>query len=411
MCSRLARGFRSTPAAASFPVLILAIPAAWATPPRYTVRVVEPPPALPSTFPTDINASGAISGYAADEQFSPTAAPIMVTGDGQLIPLASGDQYNFALGLNDYHYVVGVSTFQPVLWIGDSGTPIPITPGFGSGSAIDINVAARVVGSVGDTDFIGPQHCVWLNTSEPAVILSGLFENNTSGSAWAVNESGQIAGVTGAQVGNFVACRWDAVDATPLQIGPLPGAFNSEGLGMNEHGDVVGRSSFESGTIEAFLYIDETSTLLGLGFLPGGGAYSLAWGVNDQRQVVGDANLNNQSRAFLWHQGTMYDLNDLLIDGDSQISYLWSAVGINNAGQIAAAAFVTEGPNPPTAIALLTPVPPGDLDGDGDVDINDLTLLLSQYGCQADCTADLDGDGDVDLNDLTILLSNYGSHP
>jgi hypothetical protein len=51
--------------------------------------------------------------------------------------------------------------------------------------------------------------------------------------------------------------------------------------------------------------------------------------------------------------------------------------------------------------------PPGDLDGDGDVDLADLALLLASYG--VDDGGDLDGDGDTDLADLAILLSNYGS--
>jgi hypothetical protein len=55
---------------------------------------------------------------------------------------------------------------------------------------------------------------------------------------------------------------------------------------------------------------------------------------------------------------------------------------------------------------------PGDVDGDGDVDLNDLSILLAHYGMTSGATwgdGDFDGDGDVDLNDLTILLANYGT--
>ena len=51
---------------------------------------------------------------------------------------------------------------------------------------------------------------------------------------------------------------------------------------------------------------------------------------------------------------------------------------------------------------------PGDLDGDGDVDLGDLGILLSEYGCVSACRVDLDGDGDTDLADLAILLAHYG---
>lgn len=50
----------------------------------------------------------------------------------------------------------------------------------------------------------------------------------------------------------------------------------------------------------------------------------------------------------------------------------------------------------------------GDLNGDGQVSLADLTLLLSEFGCVANCTADLTNDGQVSLADLTLLLSHFG---
>ena len=57
---------------------------------------------------------------------------------------------------------------------------------------------------------------------------------------------------------------------------------------------------------------------------------------------------------------------------------------------------------------------PGDLDGDGDVDLADLQLLLASYGKSSgdpnfNSDADFDEDGDVDLADLQFLLSAYGT--
>jgi len=52
---------------------------------------------------------------------------------------------------------------------------------------------------------------------------------------------------------------------------------------------------------------------------------------------------------------------------------------------------------------------PGDLDGDGDVDTNDLLALLADWGCSGgDCLGDVDEDGDTDTNDLLLLLANWG---
>lgn len=63
--------------------------------------------------------------------------------------------------------------------------------------------------------------------------------------------------------------------------------------------------------------------------------------------------------------------------------------------------------------AILTvTIIPGDINESGEVDIADLTTLLSSFGTLSGASfanGDLDGDGDVDLNDLTSMLSAFGS--
>ena len=53
----------------------------------------------------------------------------------------------------------------------------------------------------------------------------------------------------------------------------------------------------------------------------------------------------------------------------------------------------------------------GDIDGDGEVGVSDLLILLGEWGPCADCNdcpADLDGDCVVGLSDFLILLANWG---
>jgi Ca2+-binding EF-hand superfamily protein len=55
----------------------------------------------------------------------------------------------------------------------------------------------------------------------------------------------------------------------------------------------------------------------------------------------------------------------------------------------------------------------GDVDGDGDVDYDDLLIFAASYGKSLgesgfDERADLNGDGKVNYQDLVILAANYG---
>lgn len=59
--------------------------------------------------------------------------------------------------------------------------------------------------------------------------------------------------------------------------------------------------------------------------------------------------------------------------------------------------------------AIPEPACLGDFDGDGFVTVNDLLLLLAEFGCLQNCTTDLDGDGVVGTSDVLIFLSVFGS--
>ena len=75
--------------------------------------------------------------------------------------------------------------------------------------------------------------------------------------------------------------------------------------------------------------------------------------------------------------------------------------GLYNYSDVATAEYV---------INIPTPSKPGDVNGDGEVDINDVTLLISKVLGQTitetfiESNADLDGNNDLDINDVTDLI-------
>ena len=95
------------------------------------------------------------------------------------------------------------------------------------------------------------------------------------------------------------------------------------------------------------------------------------------------------------------------------MEFLRDANTTDNNGQEAWDAYVARGMSPPVIMDSTTieldPVTdvPGDLNGDGVVGVDDLLVLLSQWGSCGGCPADINGDGEVGVDDLLELLANF----
>ena len=190
----------------------------------------------------------------------------------------------------------------------------------------------------------------------------------------------------------------------------LPAGFTSEGRAINDLGQVTGVGRLldqetDDLIIRAFLWSEGEMTELGS--VPGFN-WSAASDINDAGQIVGssagvDGNPNIQS-AFIWQDGMITDLNDL-IPSDSGV-LLRVGRAMNNAGQISGWGSV----GGDDVAFLLTPVtfPIGDLSRDCRVTAFDLALLLGSWGSCEGCPADLNDDDAVNAPALAILLGNWG---
>jgi hypothetical protein len=51
---------------------------------------------------------------------------------------------------------------------------------------------------------------------------------------------------------------------------------------------------------------------------------------------------------------------------------------------------------------------PGDNDGNGEVNIDDILSVIGNFACTGDCDGDVDGSGEVNIDDLLMVIGNFG---
>ncbi len=322
----------------------------------YDVEVFEPLANHPSTFAAAMSERGVVIGSAGEDRYDPRVVPIAIHRGRVIEGPKPNESLNFVLGIGRADLVVGTSSTFPYVWKRGVPQRLRAVGGIPQGSATDANTRDVICGEV-VRDYSGAQYpVIWPNSDARGLMLPALGSARR-GAAFAINENNQVAGAIHDVPGyDFVAVRWDSLNAPPRPLGVLPGAMNSEGLCINNHGDVAGRSSFPDFSIKAFIYLEDLRSMVALGDL--GGGYSFAHGINDLRQVVGESTVpTREVHGFVWQDGLMRDLNDHIRNSNRPYLYISNAVAIDSTGRIAAEVQVNEGFGTATRIALLTPVP------------------------------------------------------
>jgi hypothetical protein len=219
--------------------------------------------------------------------------------------------------------------------------------------------------------------------------------------AYGIADNGLITGWAGADISKARAFILDGDRVTYLS--PPAGAASCQGLAISSAGDVVGR--FTTTAVHAWAYLDGAS--ITLPELPGA-AGSRANDLNDDQVIVEYCvGKDIGQRAAIWIEREIFDLNDLVPNGD---------IVLNEARAISSHGCITVSATEPTrggAVAvLLTPIWSrfADLNCDRVVNGVDVELLLGQWGPCRDtsCSPDLTDDGIVNGFDLATLLAEWG---
>jgi probable HAF family extracellular repeat protein len=150
--------------------------------------------------------------------------------------------------------------------------------------------------------------------------------------AFAINEHGSVTGQAQLASGPRHAFRYDGA---MHDLGSLGGAF-ARGQAINESGQVAGMSTLDpSANDPVHAFFHDGKTMKDLGVLPGL-PWSSATGLNDSGVVVGNvyAEINEDdydTHAFVYRDGKMWDLNDLIPKSTFK---LFTSLSIDGAGRI-----------------------------------------------------------------------------
>ena len=365
---------------------------------------------------TGINNAGQISG----RSYMPSSVTAgFLWGDGKMINIGSlGNETgeSFAAGINDFAAICGSS--EPLdqqthafRWQDGRMVDLGTLGGVGSrGYAInnlgDVTGRALPVGS-------SVNHAVmWIGEE---IIDLGVLVPGYDTYGFGINDLREVAGwgwVTATSVKGFV---WR--DGLMCLLPGLAGE-DSSAIAINDSGWIAGDSRAADGATHPVIWISKTAPaipiIVDLG-LPQEFDIGLCHALNNVGVVVGTyweavpGWDNYNIFPFIWEDGRTQLLDDLIPpDSGWDLDF---PLGINDAGQIVGEGVPPGGDPEVHHGFLLTPVAPGDIDHDGDVDVTDLLLLLGAWGPCADCgdcLADLDDDCAVGVTDLLILLGNWG---
>lgn len=314
----------------------------------------------PNVFANGINAVAQVTGTMPDPlnrrpQVAYRTQPNQIPfGSDALAPLLNDDM-SAGFAVDDAGGVVGDSqrsgsaSFRAVRWTAN-GTILNLHPaGAATSSMRGTNNVGWFVGHFtrpGDPiDRVHP-FLTWGAGTE--LLLDSLLNNPFSATAMDINDLDQVVGTRVATASSQPRAYMFDMAANvfkAMDIAPLPGGIFNRAFAINESSQVVGQSDRASGrlhSVHAFLFKDanrnqltDAGELVDLDTL--GTSQSAALAINGNGSAVGfsgDPTVTfGTSRAMIFQNGTMVDLNTQLLNNSSGM-ILRVATGINDQGQI-----------------------------------------------------------------------------
>ncbi len=197
------------------------------------------------------------------------------------------------------------------------------------GLAVGTNSAALAVndaGNIAGVTWTGSTYSVWRSVAGTVTDITTLGGTGSI-SIQAINNAGVMTGVAPSTDGKNHAFR--SVGNALVSIGSGPGSF-AQGWDINTKGTVVGAYVFSGAQVP---FVATANSIVPLP-LPTGATEGVAFAINDNDDIVGCVTISGVNYAYLWRGGEGFDLNTKLRSALPSGAVLSVARDITNAGTI-----------------------------------------------------------------------------
>jgi uncharacterized membrane protein len=339
--------------AATAAVALSTVPALFAQT-AYTVVELPVPAGYETAAPYQINDQGFVVG--ASERGSDSVATVWKNGTVQILGKLKDGTYSIANAINSKGVVAGEGDDgdgRPLGWVLSGGKPVNFYSNNGGNTR---PLAIAETGEVGgyfikgfDSQWRGG---IWKidpkDARKSTLTTLPVLPGGDPTTAWAIsvafNKSMQAAGYSSNSVISQHAVLWNNDAAHSIvDLGVFGSDWTSLAFGINDLGQVVGESHPPFGNRAVVWQNDAAHTAVELPLLPGDN-YGSAGLINNTGTVVGYSAASepgtwnvSPSKVVVWIGGAVYELQSLIVQ-NGDVWTINNVMSINNSGQMAALA-------------------------------------------------------------------------
>jgi hypothetical protein len=364
----------------------------------YVLELVGPP--LHKSVATAVSNAGEIVGMFEDTEpfrWSEGAGVLEIPGSAAALFGVNND--GVAVGW----IKTGVNLNKPMSSVGLRMTPLPNNLSLcESGIAYAINESGQIAGGLFASSCGSPTPVTWIGGA-----IAPLPVPAATGAARDINNAGSVCG--DGQTSSSYGAGWTLIDGVFEWIPvPIPGTTMVPAA-INDSNLVVGDIRMSGSLQTGFLWDGDSVTQV---LPPERYPYSALVDVNNAGIALGEFRLSTintaNGGAFLLKQGGIPRMLNILLPAHPTLS-IEDVRAINDSGVIVGA--MSSSMTNSKAVRLVPQAPTGDTNCDGEVNGADLATVLGAWGeCGINdtCLADFTLDGRIDGADLAVVLGGWG---